>query len=478
MKFGTLILLFLTFSRFCNAMQITDIEGKIITLTAEQAEAFKQCALYKDYQEHTANESLATLLPAINSHLESNPAISYTLVKQTQEQALSNELQKIQTNKDHDIYSFQDCTNLQLVSHKIIYLLNFIHDSSTISALPNDELADFFELSLYMGAPEHKIGILAQHFYEYIKTLGNDLRGRVLYFKKCAVKYLTYYPTMGDFIEDFNTRYAQNFYKFRWQRLFNYRDTTSTNFIYYLGGIDHDYAHERELDLSYYNLHQMGFTKQIHSLDGLENLAKYLDCATITGINLDNHKISNFFIDKFQKIFPKIQLISLANNKIEILHKDQFKNLSTIRWINLNVNPIRVVNADFLSLTSDIKNRTSLFIQQINSDQLKDIYLNISWKHKLIKLARYYSPDATELISFGVFVLAHILLFKEIYNKYPYLSLMVFPSLGLTSVLLASFTGHLVKKTKFANPFPHLEIHCANGNRRIKFYSSSKLVIT
>ena len=391
MKFGTLILLFLTFSRFCNAMQITDIEGKIITLTAEQAEAFKQCALYKDYQEHTANESIATLLPAINNHFESNPGVSYTLVKQTQEQAVTNELQKIPN--DTYAWNLENCSQSFLRANKIIRLLNFITDSSKTNALFDCEFPEFFDLALYMGAPEHKIGILAQKAYDYIMSLEPEQITPLLkYHKQCAIKYLQYYPTVGDFIEDFKLRFVENINEHHWFKLLRQNN--------------HEIMEQaNEINLSAAHLQSLGFIKKIRSLHGIEELKKYINGNLVTYLDLTHQEISDFSLEQLQTIFPNLEILILDKNNITKLSYEQFNNLKKLLRIFLQSKKLQTIEPNcfdgvrpntYLRLT--LKEDATKKIEELQQQRLT-ILNKKHFIEKMIGFIKKQIPDSISAMS-------------------------------------------------------------------------------
>ncbi len=144
-------------------LAITDLNNDQFVLTERQSEAFKACEIYKD------------LLDA-----------------------------EVQT----DCLSFSDCKNKTLTKENIRTLMNCIVGTQKITGINSERLADLFELALYMSIPEETTAKIAQVFYEKMECKEPD--PRLKHFLKIAKKYLPYYPTVGDFFEDFIDRYIQN----------------------------------------------------------------------------------------------------------------------------------------------------------------------------------------------------------------------------------------------------------------------------
>ena len=429
-----LALSFIAISSMCHAMQLTDVEGKVLNLTPAQLDAFKQCAIYTDYQDNIAKDETA-----------------------------KNDI----TNQSK-IWSFADCTNSELKADYICKLMDLINNKIDIASIQETESGNVFALSLYMGVPEHKIQKLAEKFYDYFQNNKAQLQSHpnfknYMYLEKAAIKYLPYYPDMNAFIEDFEICYVKNGHPVGWEDLLE----KSPNGLYHL-------------NLSFNKLQKIGFIKKIYSLQGIEKFSCYLNCQFIEAIFCAEHKINDFNINILRSTFPELTTLSLYNNNIKRLHKKQFENCPDHFTLSLNNNGIEYIEPDCFALA--INARLQLQINMVNAEQFQNICFPVlKLKNTAIRNVGKITFFASEIIFSNLIYkwLVHNTEFKNI----PFWKMIMIPSncfklgtLALLPSLAATLCSHILLKKENADIWcnmVHTIIYCANG--RVYYdYSSDK----
>ena len=309
-----------------RTLTLTDVQGVTFTLTPEQTAAFCSCGIYTNFKEHELqhdHENQRQREVAIKQ-IDANTK-DYTAVKNARDAPFLN-VSAICTSEDEKKgWNFQDCTQTFLTQSKMLRLLNKIQNGKTKRKISTSELPDFFELALYFDAPEPIIEKFAQTFYDSIAaTKETDLAPRLAKLKNLAAHYLPYYPNVSFFLED-------------------YKKSTHT--------ISELLKYNRNrLDISADHLQFLGFTKKIHSLDGIEKLKEFFAReVVIEEIYAPRQKIKDFSFENLKKIYPDLNRLDLSNNKIKHLHKYQLGRIKDKCWIILSNNSITRIEPDCFS---------------------------------------------------------------------------------------------------------------------------------
>ena len=466
-----------------DKLTLTDKNGTAFKLTPEQATAFAKCSIFRDFKEsESVNEHSHLIARRLN---QLDEKASYDEVKDCQKQ-VSQELiescQALTLNDQRKEWNFSACNNPNLTAGKITRLLNFIHNNETIKALYTFEYADLFELALYIGAPEDKIEILAQKFYEHIDKIDEErLHPSVKYFKQYAVKYLPYYPDMNAFIEDFKMQIKKDS---KLHRNLLLKDSSCNH--------PHPYALSVNLDISYTHLQQLGFTKKIHSLNGIETLKNYLDCRGICKMDCAGQAISDFNCGNLQRIFSRLHVLYLNNTNISHLQKHQFAMIRPC-YVHLDNNPITTIDDDCFSL---ICNEPDIYISMstVKKEQLQKIYIPLSPLSKVKQIAQFYLSKreckmfgAGAAAAFSIYAV-EIMFLQKISKNYPIIaqkfsldklgnfeSAPLMPSLGFfITPIISQICAMRYTETRISvesDAAIHLIIRYAEGTATFKYFS-------
>ena len=101
--------------------------------------------------------------------------------------------------------------------------------------------------------------------------------------------------------------------------------------------------------------------KKIHSLDGIEQLADWPIAQMVWELNLNNHHISDFNMEKLVTIFPRLKIVSLCNNNITTLRPEMIAGTvymsddANRSEISLMRNPITTIETECFDSVANLK---------------------------------------------------------------------------------------------------------------------------
>lgn len=314
---NSLKLLFLTLSLICpqafsmnhmepvTAVTMTDNEGQIFDLDDQQYATFKQLPLIKMTNDFNDGQDFA--------FKGLNPSLTRKAIK------------------------------------KLLDILN--QPLETVTALPDQECIELFEVARYFGLTydeknlpqkhQEVLYILAEKCWNHLYP--QDLQDhRLIELKQCALEVLPYYPDINAFIGDGKRLAKQK--RFDWNSLFirNAHVPRETGRVVLARKPDCLY-------LSYENLSSLGLSKKLHSLKGIENISQYLDISDVKTLSIEDQEITDFSVKELKGLMPRLHDLDLANNKITRLHKDQFDGMTNKFNLIIFGNPIQSVESDCFS---------------------------------------------------------------------------------------------------------------------------------
>lgn len=450
-----------------NAITIVDKRGIQFTITGEQKKAFTQCDRFNDFKEFKALQKAPQVIAKTLKQLAKGT--SYDEVKKLQEKIIDDLKACTYTSLSETTQKEWDFnTNFAsscATKDTIIRLLDFIK-SGKPRTIAQNQLADIFELALYLGIPDERRIQLAQEFYHWYTMDTSESSPRISYLQQCAGPDLEFYPTMANFIQDFRRKKVENKYSEnpeQWNILLR----------------EYRKKDEYELSLNQEYLKSLGFEKKLHSLEGIEKLAALFKKLSIVWISCSNHEISDFSIEALQTLFPKLKIINLENNRITRLHKNQFI-LKKNCHLNLNHNPISHVNDDCFTKVGT----NDLYMESPNRELFKNTYLPQTLRSRISSFyaSRY---QGLPFILFIEFLLSFFVekktcsvekLLGHIASNHAPTNKLLFDTVPLITIMALSFILlYMHNLLHELSDKPQIYISCPNGAMQFNYFSTKPI---
>ncbi len=294
--------------------------------------------------------------------------------------------------KNKNIPSFVTETNL-------VYLAKIIDNPTLIEqeSCPNT-IFELFKLADYLQAPEKTLGSLAIPAYNHATTLYNKpLQFSLEHHIKAG-----YHPTTKMLLER-----AQRHSMKKLVNIASFHLPFYPNFAVFL----HDYPVKKilklfehyenscDLNLSAEALKkELGCTKKIASLEGIEALSKISLAPNVTHITASNQYIESVNIGSLAKAFPALRNLNLSRNQLKKLTRKSLRGLPPEFNLDLSKNKITEIEEACFDFPSALK-KVKINLNDNPLACMDNKIFNQSYSERIKTLIK--SLSAKSLIAFG-----------------------------------------------------------------------------